>query len=196
MTYDSIIDGLRSKSLFSAETIERIRQLCAVIPLDHPIECSFFWDYQKKGYGIDEFLRFLAETGTPLGACDGANVDPIQLYRRPEDTDDREYTVDGDILDELYGFDGTWGEFIDPEGDEVANYPSITELFIDELFDMARGDLSTLPAKLNACDWCIRHYENVDDGATFEGLWSTETWARFNDWCDKQGISNPYTTDE
>lgn len=76
---------------------------------------------------------------------------------------------------------------------------NVNKLLLDKLFlnfDMARGDLSTLPAKLNACDWCIRHYENVDDGATFEGLWSTETWARFNDWCDKQGISNPYTTDE
>lgn len=192
---NTIIDGLHDS--FSAETIERVRQLCAVIPLDQPILFTFFWDYQADCAGeAGVFCDFLAETGTEHGACDSSPIEPVMLYERPDaEQDYHVYTAGGSIYDEEYGFGGesgtaTWGDAIDPDGFEVKNYPNVTASLVDALWDMANGDLSSLPEQLEQRDWCIRYYQQTD--GYFEKEWNGATWDAFDEWCKKKGIENPY----
>ena len=181
------------------ETTERIQQLSTVIPRDHSIEFSWFWAYPSSNrYAVDTFCRFLTETGKEYGACDSSTSQPLMLYTRPAVDDiGRIYNADGEVWDEQNGLDGTWGDITDPDGDSITEQPDIVSALVDDLFDMAKGDLSTLPAKLDACDWCIRHIEYLTDfDGTLESLWATETWASFSAWCEEKGIPNPYTTGE
>lgn len=197
---NAIIEGLRNlhDSSLPDWTIERIHQLCTVIPLDQPILFTFFWDYQADCAGAaGVFCDFLAETGTEHGACDSSPIDPVMLYERPDaEQEYHVYTADGSIYDEEYCFGGesgtsTWGDAIDPDGFEVKNYPNVTTSLVDALWDMANGDLQSLPEKLEKRDWCVRYYQQAADGY-FEKEWSGETWDAFDAWCKKKGIENPY----
>lgn len=196
---NAIIEGLRNlhDSSLPDWTIERIHQLCTVIPLDQPILFTFFWDYQADCAGASgDFCDFLAETGREIGTCDSSPIAPVMLYERPDgEQESYVYTADGAIYDEEYGFGGesgtsTWGDAIDPDGFEVKSYPNVTAAIVDALWDMANGDLSSLPEKLEQRDWCIRYHQQAD--GYFEKEWNGATWDAFDEWCKKRGIENPY----
>lgn len=193
---NAIIEGLKNSSL-PDWTTTRIRQLCTVIPLDKPIWFTFFWKYQADCAGASgDFCDFLAETGREIGTCDASPIDPVMLYERPDaEQESHVYTADGSIYDEEYCFGGesgtsTWGDVINPDGYEVTSYPNVTTAIVDALWDMASGDLQSLPEKLEERGWCVRHYQYAD--GYFEHEWGDETWSAFDAWCKKKGLENPY----
>lgn len=185
--------------------IAKLEGISQVLPYDYPMTISTFWYWIPKATDVEaeeQFERFLTETGVAIGYVDDSPVEPMMLYKRPDNEKREElfstsmiYNAEGNFYDESLTFKTvTWGDVITLRGRITKGAPQVTGWLSDALWSMCDGDMSALRGMLDERRGCVRlnELERSTTGLAFEDQWGRATWAAWQNWCNERGLEDPF----